>query len=56
MKFLSQLVKSIEQDHKLLRKSVTTTNDRIDLEKIERKKLESKVDNFASDVGGEDKK
>jgi len=50
-KFLSQLVKPIEQDNKLLTKSVTT-NDRIDLEKIARKKLEFMVDSLASDIHG----
>jgi hypothetical protein len=34
---------------------VTTTNKRIDLERIERKKLEAKVENLASDVRVEGK-
>jgi hypothetical protein len=34
---------------------VTTTNERIDLEHIERKKLEAKVESLASDVHDEGK-
>jgi hypothetical protein len=50
VKFLAELVKSLDKDHKLVSRSMTTTNERIDLERIERKKLEAKVESLASDV------
>jgi uncharacterized protein YoxC len=55
IKFLVELVKSLDKDHKFVSRSVTTTNERIDLECIECKKLEAKVESLASDVRGKGK-
>jgi hypothetical protein len=50
VKFLAELVKSLDKDHKLVSRLVTTTNER-----IERKKLEAKVESLTSDDCGEGK-
>jgi hypothetical protein len=55
VKFLIELVKSLDKDHKLVSRLMTTTNERIDLECIEHKKLEAKVESLASDVRGDGK-
>jgi hypothetical protein len=55
VKFLAELVKSLDKDHKLVSRSMTTTNERIDLERIEHKELEAKVESLASDVRGDGK-
>jgi hypothetical protein len=54
--FLTKGVKSVEESHHILARTVLTTNQRLDLAETEQKKLATQFEIFSRDTPNKDKK